>query len=108
MPSTAEREFCEKAAARARGRGLLVHWCTDSRKCHGTPGFPDLTIAGPGGLIFAECKMPGSDTSAWQDLWGHTLYTAARGTRRRLAYRVWFPADLDNGAIDQDLEELCS
>lgn len=109
MPSPAEHQFCRQAAALARGCGLLVHWCQDSRKCHGTPGFPDLTIAGPGGLIFAECKMPDSETSPYQDLWGHTIYTAAGGGgRRRLMYRIWFPLDLENGTIATELDELCS
>jgi hypothetical protein len=110
MPSPAELEarFCRDVAALAQRRGLLVHWCIDSRKCVGDRGFPDLTIAGPHGVIFAECKMPDSETSANQDLWGHTIYRASSGMRRRLAYRIWFPQDLGNGTIDQELKELCS
>jgi hypothetical protein len=39
----------------ARLHHLQVFHCYDSRKSTG-PGFPDLVLAGPGGVVYAELK----------------------------------------------------
>lgn len=100
---SAEHEFCAQVVGLAEGLGALVHWCPDSRKCLGTKGFPDLVIAGPRGIIPAECKMPGEETTAEQDRWGWTLHTLSLCLPSGLWYCIWFPVDLENGTIERTI-----
>lgn len=88
--------------------GLLWHHCRDPRHCDGPRGFPDLTIAGPRGLILPELKSAGGDPTADQDLWGWTLTRASHpsnGPGRRL-WRLWRPADLESGRIRVELQRI--
>lgn len=64
---------------------LKWHHETDSRKSKS--GFPDLVIAGPGGVIFVELKKQKGRVSAAQREWLMAL-TAAGAS----AY-VWRPSD---------------
>lgn len=105
MASSAEADFCGEVMGLAQRMSLLVHWCSDSRKCYGDKGFPDLVIAGPKGLLFAECKMPNADTSAEQDRWIWTIGEAG-GRARDSIVRIWFPVHLENGTIERELEPL--
>jgi len=88
---------------------LLWHHCTDSRKCRGQRGFPDLVIIGPKGVIFAELKSADGDTSPEQDLFGWTLEAAenmcapACNSRVRLS-QVWRPDHLNGGDIEDQLD----
>jgi hypothetical protein len=107
---SSEGMFTVRVLALARRLGLLAHWCRDSRRCEGQPGFPDLVIAGDRGVIFAELKMPGQDTTAEQDLWGWRLINAWQvyalaGCPPR-PWRIWTPADLADGTIETVLGEL--
>lgn len=81
--------------------GLLWHCCGDPRRCLGPRGFPDLFIAGPGGVIIAELKTEYDDTTAEQDLWGWTLTRALPA-----AWTVWRQEQLADGTIRTELEEL--
>jgi len=49
-----EAELLQHVRDAARWLGLLEYHTRDSRGS--TPGFPDLVLAGPGGLIFRELK----------------------------------------------------
>jgi hypothetical protein len=95
-----EAEFTRDVCGLADSLGLLWHHCPDSRRCKGNRGFPDLVVAGPGGLLLAELKMPGGETSAEQDLWGWTIYQAFS------TIRLWTPAGLENGVIERELRML--
>lgn len=108
MASSAEADFCGEVMGLAQRMGLLVHWCPDSRKCYGQKGFPDLTIVGPGGILFAECKMPDGQTTAEQDRWGWMLSQDRRRYRNRedIRYELWFPVHLENGTIEKVLDKL--
>jgi hypothetical protein len=64
---------------------LKWHHETDSRKSK--RGFPDLVIAGPGGVVFAELKGPKGKLSKEQAEWLAMLLLG--GTK---AY-CWFPED---------------
>lgn len=106
-----EAEFTEEVAAMAGAMGLLLHHCTDSRRCIGQAGFPDLIIVGVRGIIFAELKIPGGETSAEQDLWHWTLHQAnmlcsTECERSGHLHQLWTPADLENGRIKRELEEI--
>lgn len=98
-----EAELTRDIMALADSLGLLWHHCPDSRRCKGNRGFPDLVIAGPGGIIFAEVKGPDGETSAEQDLWGWTI-----SDRKPARWRLWRPADLEDGTIERELRQLAS
>ncbi len=85
--------------------GLLLHYCGNSRTCKGQPGFPDLLIAGAGGLILAELKTDAGHTSADQDSWLWRL-SKARNGEDAFRVEIWRPADLADGAIQTRLEYL--
>jgi hypothetical protein len=85
--------------------GLLAHHCHDSRHCSGPAGFPDLVIAGPGGVIFREVKSEHGETSSSQDMWGYRLLYAAPPFLPPL-YAIWRPADLESGLIRGELNTL--
>jgi hypothetical protein len=65
----------------------------------GPKGYPDFTIAGPGGVIFRECKAA-SRRSLAQIGWGRAL--AAAGAD----YAIWRPEDLESGRIEAELQAL--
>ena len=80
---------------------LAWHHCRDSRLCDGGSGVPDLIIAGPRGVLWAEVK-PGSWSGLRprQTTWKHMLL--ASGQR----HVVWTQADLDNGIVREDLDSI--
>lgn len=63
-------------------------------------GYPDLTIAGPGGVLFRELKSARGVLSPEQKRWRDRL--AASGAD----FAVWQPADLHSGRIEQELRAL--
>jgi hypothetical protein len=96
-----EKELQRRVEAQCSRRGLLWHHCRDPRlSCRGSRGFPDLVIAGPGGVIFTELKADDGDTSAGQDAWIWTL------TASGAIAVVMRPADLATGRITERLEEI--
>jgi hypothetical protein len=104
-------ELLAKITALCDELGLLWHHCPDSRKCWGQRGFPDLLIAGPGGLIIAELKTRYDDTTAYQDLWGWTLtraWNAMGAAAHPSGWIVWRESDLADGTIRNALEEICA
>ena len=96
-----EIELTRDVIGAADHAGLLWHHCPDSRRCQGRAGFPDLFIAGPGGLVAAELKMPGAGTTASQDLWGWTISVAPP-----FRYRLWNPRHWEEGIIADELAKL--
>jgi hypothetical protein len=60
-------------------------------------GYPDWTIAGPGGILFREAKSEDGRRSMAQVQWGRQLERAGGD------YAVWRPADLQSGRIEQEL-----
>ena len=59
----------------------------------GSPGFPDLTLARDGVVLFRELKSDTGRLSADQIVWLDALPDA----------EVWRPADWINGTIDKEL-----
>jgi hypothetical protein len=76
--------------------GLVWHYCRDSRRCNGTPGLPDLVIAGQY-VLFAELKGDGDTMSSGQTSWKWVLLAA--GAR----HAVWTSRDLAAGRIRDQL-----
>ncbi|MCW2903116.1 MAG: hypothetical protein JWO67_5381 [Streptosporangiaceae bacterium] len=77
-------------------RGLVWHYCRDSRRCQGTPGLPDLVIVGQY-VLFAELKGDGDTMSSGQTSWKWVLLAA--GAR----HVVWTSRDLTSGRIRDQL-----
>jgi len=70
------------------------------RDIHGCYGFPDLVIAGPGGILFRECKSAGGKLRREQRYWSVVLGFAGGD------WAVWQPADLDSGRIEDELQAI--
>lgn len=63
-------------------------------------GFPDLVIAGFGGVLFAELKDYGAQLSSPQNRWHWSLVAAGAD------WVLWRPADIISGEVDRKLDEL--
>lgn len=63
-------------------------------------GYPDLTIAGPGGVMFRELKSATGRSGAEQKVWAAKLESAGAD------FAVWRPADLRDGRIERELRAL--
>jgi hypothetical protein len=63
-------------------------------------GWPDLTIVGPGGVLFRELKSPTGSRSPEQRLWAEWLAEAGADVA------VWKPRDMESGRIRRELEAL--
>ena len=79
--------------------GLHAYHATDSRRNWG-PGFPDLVIAGIGGVLWRECKTQAGGTSPTQRRWGYILQAS------RQDWAVWRPRDLLDGTIARQLTTI--
>ncbi len=95
-----EAELLLKITAEAGRLGLYWHHDPDSRRPHGTPGFPDLILAGPGGILWRELKTEGGQLSRDQQKWRRMLERSSQN------WGIWRPADLDNGQVPFDLTSL--
>jgi hypothetical protein len=63
-------------------------------------GYPDLTIVGPGGVLFRELKSATGRSSREQLAWAAKLESAGAD------FAVWRPADLRSGRINAELRAL--
>lgn len=63
-------------------------------------GYPDLTIAGPGGVLFRELKSEKGTASAEQSIWLGTLTGGGQDAG------IWRPRDLRSGRIEDELRAL--
>jgi hypothetical protein len=77
---------------------LYAYHTHDSRRS--PRGFPDWVIAGPGGVIFRECKSLTGTLTVDQRAWLRALASA------RADVSVWRPGDWHNGRIRRELERL--
>lgn len=66
----------------------------------GDPGFPDLVIVGPYGLIFRELKSKIGRLSTDQNQWILDLKAAGQNVA------IWRPEDLTNGTIMRQLRAI--
>lgn len=63
-------------------------------------GYPDLTIVGPGGVLFRELKSDTGPVAPEQRKW------LARLDEAGADIGVWRPADLRSGRIERELRAL--
>lgn len=64
------------------------------------PGFPDLVIVGPAGVLFRELKTAAGKLTADQRRWQTELHAAGADVA------VWRPADLLGGGVGDQLRAL--
>lgn len=82
-------------------RWLYLKAHPDSRRDReSTSGFPDLLIAGLGGVLFRELKNQSDTASRGQLAWGGVLRAAGQD------WAIWRPADLLIGDIERALDAL--
>lgn len=81
-----------------RHLGLLYYHTHDSRRSQ--PGFPDLVIVGPGGVVFAELKNAKHQTTPEQDDWLRRL------TEAGAVAVLWRPAQWQDQTIALLLRQL--
>lgn len=79
---------------------LLAAHVEDSRALRAGAGFPDLVLAGPGGILFAELKSASGDLSTAQRRWRWMIQAA--GGR----WRLWRPAHWEAGLIEREMKEI--
>ncbi len=95
------REFQVRVQQMCTARKLLWHASHQAIACHGK-GLPDMIIAGPRGVIFAELKTPGAKLSPEQARWKHALLSSGAW------HVVWTPADVVTGAVGNALDEIAA
>ena len=93
-------EIVAEIQRRARKRGLLSHYCRDSRRCTGHPGFPDLVIAGRHGTVFLEVKTGDGKRTPAQTTWKYMLLSDG------LVVLLVYERHLGNGVIDSTLDGI--
>lgn len=98
-PRHTEAWWCRRAVEVAARLGVRCsHWCSNSSRCAGMPGLPDLILAGPAGVMFREVKVGGAETTAEQDLWAYTLTESGQD------WAIWdMPRDWPKA-----VEQMCS
>ena len=64
-----ERAFQNRVLQYAAERGWIFHHCTDSRRCKGNRGFPDVFFARNGRVLMVEFKSEKGTLSKWQHHW---------------------------------------
>lgn len=91
--------FQDNVERQAIRYGLLVYHTHDSRGSR--KGWPDLVVAGPGGVIFRELKIPPRKPTMEQQRWLDLL------TQLGDDATVWTPEHWRTGEIAQTFARLC-
>ncbi len=95
-----EDELLASVTSLAAWLRLSAYHTFDSRRS--APGFPDMVIAGPGGVIFAELKSAHGKLTKEQAEWRYVLELAGQ------AYKLWHPKDWATGVIADTLKGIAS
>ena len=93
-----EEELLGRVLELAGWLRLLAYHTHDSRRS--PAGFPDLVIAGPRGVIFAELKSGTGGYTAAQKRWRWMLQAGGA------SYRLWRPGDWASGQIEAQLKAI--
>ncbi len=80
-----ERQLLDAVRDACRWSGLLVYHTYDSRRSE--PGYPDVTVCGPRGVLFRELKAERGRLTSEQRTWLDRLTQAGADAR------VWWPDD---------------
>lgn len=93
-----EKQLLEQVLVTCTWLGLLAYHNHDSRRSQ--RGFPDLVIAGPGGVLWVELKSATGRLSPEQETWRRALRGAGQ------VWCCWQPADWHSGMIVARLTKL--
>ena len=93
-----EADLLEAVFEQACSLGLLAYHTHDSRRS--LPGFPDLVIVGPGGVLWRELKDQTRDLTREQRRWRTALQATGQD------WALWRPLDLLSGQIHTELSAL--
>jgi hypothetical protein len=93
-----EDELLAAVLELAKWLRLLAYHTRDSRRS--APGFPDLVIAGPRGVLFPELKSARGRLRPAQVTWKYMLLASGQ------AWRLWTPADWADGTIERELRSI--
>lgn len=88
--------------------GRVRHLCDLYRTEHyhtkdsrgSTPGFPDLVIVGPGGVLYRELKVNGRGLTTEQRRWRRSLLAAGQD------FEVWTRDDYATGRITNQIARI--
>lgn len=97
-PLMTEKQLLTRVREICAWMHLLVYHTHNSRRSE--PGYPDLTIAGPGGVMWRELKTRRGKVTPDQITWLQQL--AAGGGDAD----IWRPVDLLSGRIQRELTAL--
>lgn len=98
IPPMTEGAFQTAVVDLAHLLRLRTYHTHDSRRSD--PGFPDLVIVGPRGVLFRELKTQRGRVRPEQHQWLIALDDAGADAA------VWRPADLASGAVLRDLRTI--
>ncbi|MDA8440464.1 MAG: VRR-NUC domain-containing protein [Propionibacterium sp.] len=93
-----EAKLLDHVRAAARAMRLRAYHTHDSRRSE--PGFPDLVIVGPGGVLYRELKTQKGRVRLEQTAWLDDLTRAGQNAR------IWRPIDVLNGTVLDELHAL--
>jgi hypothetical protein len=96
-----EAELQEQVRLRCAALHLAAQHVYDSRRCW-LPGWPDLWIAGPGGILYRELKREGGGPTPDQRRVGRVI------TRAGGDWAMWLPSDLLDGTVDAELRAIAA
>ncbi len=88
-----ERQLLDAVRDACRWAGLMTFHTYDSRRSE--PGFPDLCICGPSGLLFRELKSSRGRLTADQQTWLDRLAAAGADAA------VWRPDSWPDRVLDE-------
>jgi hypothetical protein len=92
-PEASEQQLLEMVQSACRWFNLLSYHTHDSRRSE--PGFPDLVVVGPQGVLFRELKSTRGRVTADQQRWLTALIAAGANAD------TWRPADWPVGILTE-------
>ena len=95
-----EAELLSSVRKVAKDLGLRAYHTHDSRRSE--PGFPDLVIVGPEGILYRELKTQKGRVRPEQTAWITDLIRAGQNAG------LWRPMDLLNGGVLDDMRTISS
>lgn len=94
-------DLCEAVVTLADSMNLRAVYNPDSRRIKGGRGFPDVTVAGPRGVLFAEVKTGLGELSSEQRHWFWMLRASGQ------LVTVIRPLEWDTGQVVGMLRAMC-
>lgn len=88
--------------SQAEDAGIFSHYCKSTIRCCGTPGMPDIFLAGMRGTVWLEVKTSGDRLKSGQISWKYMLQSSMQ------RYYVIGADELEDGSLAGILELIRS